>query len=159
MDSKRVTDWLEIVAAVSVFAGLLLLVQEIRVNTQAVSHQAAVARVAVLTEPFFGSAELRSASEKVRATDGRSGFESALIEMYGHTPEEALVWARHLTQLWFIVRADFNNGNESSAELYVRALLTAPDNQLFIEHRNFQGEFGEFIQDISREIEQGKMPR
>lgn len=153
MKAKNVTDWLEIVAAVSVFVGLLLLVQEIRVNTQAVKHQAAVARSAVLAEPFFESADLRSASVKIHATDGRGDFESALVETYGHTPEEALVWARHLLQLWNIVRADFNNGNEHEAEEYVRALLDSPDNQLYAKHRNFQGEFGKMVQDISEELE------
>jgi hypothetical protein len=153
MDAKRVTDWLDLLAAVSVLAGVLLLVQEIRLNTQAVSHQAAVARTAVLSEPFFESAELRAAHEKIRAVDGEASFAMALIDTYGHTPEEALVWSRHLGQIWQIIRADYHNGNEDEAEMWARVLLSAPDNQLFIKHQQFSGEFGEMIQEISSDIQ------
>lgn len=149
MEAKKLINWAEILATIAVFAGLLLLVQEIRVNTQAVQRQATVDRAAVLSEPFFQSAELRAASEKIQVVDGPARLESAFAEQYDLTPDEAIVWTRHLIQLWNVVQADFYYGDREVAENWVQVLLESPDNRLFIEHLDFHGEFGAMVRDVA----------
>ncbi len=147
MDTKKLTDWLEIIAAFSVVVGIILLIQEIRLNTRAVAYESTLNRFDVVTAPFFQSAELLTADEKIRMIDGVNALEAAFVERYDMTPAEALVWTRHLMQIWNNASADYHYGDREMAEFAVRALLTTPDNRLFVEHwyGHLTDEFSEFV--------------
>jgi hypothetical protein len=152
MDSKKIKDWLEIVATLSVFAGLLLLVQEIRINTRAVALQAQVDRSAVLAEPFFQSEELRAASQKISNIEGQWAPEAALAEQYDLTAEEAIVWNRHLQQLWSLIEATYDYEDRELAEGSVRVLLSTRNNRIFVEHYGLFGDdFGAFVSAVLAE--------
>ena len=148
MNTEKITVWAEITASVAVVVGLGLLILEIRLNTQAVEHQSQVEQVAVVTEPFLQSDALLSAIEKIKSTDGRSAIESAFIDRYGFSTDEAHAWTRHLAQLWSLNRLEFYYGDRDSAEGWAYAMLTIPDNRLFAEKTQFQSdEFGQMVQD------------
>jgi hypothetical protein len=133
MSEKRKTDWSQIIGTVAVIIGLVLVWEELRLNRQAIERQATVERYTALSAPFFESDALLSASEKVRQVDGRSQSEAVYIETYGHTPEEALAWTRHMLLYWGTVRADWEHGDRDGAERTVENLLSYPDARLFAE--------------------------
>ena len=155
MNTKTFTDWAEIIAAIAVVVGLGLLILEIRLNTRAVEHQSEVEQIAVVTEPFLQSAALLSAYDKIKNVDGRTSIESALIERYELTTEEAQAWTRHLAQLWGLVRLDYYYGDRERAEGWVQAMLHIHDNRLFAEKTQFQSdEFGQMVQDAYDQIDE-----
>ena len=152
MDSRKIRDWLEVIATISVFAGLLLLVQEIRINTRAVALQAQVNRSAVLAEPFFQSQQLRAASQKISNIEGQWAPEAALAKQYDLTAEEAIVWNRHLQQLWTLIEATYEYEDKEIAEGYVRVLLSTRNNRIFVEHYGLFGEdFDAFVRTVLAE--------
>lgn len=141
MAKRTLVDWLELATGIAVLVGLGLVVMEIRVNTDAVNRQAAVDRASALAEPFFYSEEVRSALQKIRAAEESTGPETAFVGRFGMTDAEAIAWARHLTQVWMVIEADFYHGDSEVALLWARALLGNVDNRLFVENWMFGGEF------------------
>lgn len=154
MESRKVRDWVEILATLSVFAGLLLLVQEIRLNTRALAMQAQIDRSAVLVEPFYQSQQLRAAIQKIRSVDGVWELESTMSEQYELTAEEALVWSRHVMQIWDIVEATYYYEDRETAEWYTRLLLNSRDSRLFVEHYGFDDEFDAFVRTVLAEYDE-----
>ena len=154
MESKSVRDWLDIGATLAVFVGLLLVVQEIRINTRAVALQTAIGHTTALTEPFFQSEELHSASQKIKEKDGAFPPEAALVERYNLSPEEATVWARHLLQLWTLIEATYQFQDKEVALQNARTLLLAPDNRAFVESYDyFDPEFELVLRGLISEID------
>ena len=150
MHTRRLSDWAQVLGSVAVVVSLLLLLQEVRGNTRAVERQAAVDRASALSDPFFQDPDLRLAFDKVRVVDGPHAVQAAFMDRYDHTSSEALVFTRHLLQLWSTVEADFNYGDRDLAAEWVEALLLNPDNRLFVEHHRFGGEFGTLVHDVAR---------
>ena len=148
MNIKGLSDWVDAVATVGVVIGLVLLILEIRVNTDAIEHQAAVDRAIVVSEPFYESAELRSAMNKIRIAEGHEGAVNAFIENYDMTPDEAIVWSRHQMQVWAMIRADFERGDRENAEYFATLLLKNRPPRIFVENMAYRGEFKEMIQNI-----------
>lgn len=147
MSEKRRTDWAQIIGTIAVVIGLVLVWEELRLNRQAIERQATMERYTALSAPFFESADLLSASEKIRQVDGRSQSEAIYIETYGHTPAEALVWTRHMLLYWGMVRADWEYGDREGAERTVENLLSYPDARLFAESRPWgESAWSEFIE-------------
>ena len=154
MESKKVRDWFEIGATLAVFVGLLLVVQEIRINTRALAMQAAIDTSAALTEPFFQSDELHAASQKVHSIDGAYAPEAALMQRYDLSPEEAIVWNRHLLQIWIVLEATYKFQDKDAAIRHARTLLLAPDNRTFVEnYAFFDAEFGEALRALLSELD------
>lgn len=134
MRSNKITVWIEIITGIAVVAGLVLLIQEIRLNTQAVNRQAAVDRITALTTPFFESEQLQSADRKIREVDGAGKTREGFKDRYDMTDAEALVWNRHLMQVWMILEADFNYGEPEIALGIAKILLENPDARLFFDN-------------------------
>jgi len=66
MDFRKFSDWAELLATAGVVIGLVILIQEVRVNTKAIERQAGVDRATFLSDPFFSLlkyAQLRKKSE------------------------------------------------------------------------------------------------
>lgn len=153
MNIKALSDWVDAVATVGVVIGLVLLILEIRVNTDAIEQQAAVDRAVVVSEPFYESPELRAAMNKIRIADGHEGVVAAFIRHYEMTPDEAIVWSRHQLQVWAMIRADFERGDRESAKYFATLLLSNPPPRIFVEHMTYRGEFKEMIQEILEQQE------
>lgn len=154
MESRNVRDWLEISAALAVFIGLLLVVQEIRVNTKAVAFQTAAANTTALTEPFFQSEHLLTATQKIKGIDGAFAPEAALVERYDLSPEEATVWARHLMQLWSLIGSTYKFQDKNVAIEQARTLLLAPDNRTYVEsYEYFDPEFERVLDQLISEMD------
>lgn len=149
MSVNRLSNWIDLIATIGVVVGMVLLILEIRLNTQAIELQASVNRAAALTEPFYESSQLRNASEKIRTVEGRGSAEAAFIAQYDMTPEEALVWNRHCVQLWLSVVADYEHGNRDLAIRYTKALLSSADQRLFVQNYSFfNSDFRQMLDDI-----------
>lgn len=147
--SKRtnLVEWLEISTSLAVLVGLVLVIMEIRVNTNAVNRQATVDRSVALTEPFFYSEVLRSADEKVRAVDGTADNVVALADRYDFTEAEALAWSRHLMQLWVMVEGDYYNGDKEVALSFAKNMLGSADSREFVKNWRF------FREEFQREVD------
>jgi hypothetical protein len=154
MSKRTLVDWLEISTSLAVLIGLVLVIMEIRVNTNAVNRQAAVDRSVALTEPFFYSEVIRSADEKVRAVDGSADYRVALADRYDLTQAESLAWSRHLMQLWVMIEGDYYNGEKAVALGFARTMLGAADSREFVRHWRFREDFQQEIDRILVETAQ-----
>ena len=136
MKLEQWAHWAEIIASIGVVVTLVVLVQEVRYNTLALERQADLDRAAALAEPFFEAPELASVLAKIKAVDGEDAFPDALIERYGLTPAEAILWDRHLRRVWLEHEADFDrSGPTPELAAWIRGTLSSPDNQLYWEIR------------------------
>jgi len=153
MDSRNVKDWLEIIATLSVLAGILLLVQEIRLNTRAIAMQAQLDRSALMSEPFYQSQTLRTGIQKIRDVDGVWELESTMTEQYDLTAEEALVWSRHMIQLWDGIEATYYYADREAAEWYVQTFMSSRDSRIFVKHYGFEDEFDAFVRTVLAEYD------
>jgi hypothetical protein len=146
MSQNSRTDWTQIIGTIAVVLGLFFVWEELRTTRMEMQRQSTVERYAASSEPFFESAEVLSASEKIRQVDGQRGIEAAFMETYGHTPAEALVWARHLDQLWGVVRADWESRDREAGESAVQLLLTWPDTRIYAENNDWDASaWSEFV--------------
>ncbi|MDX1460306.1 MAG: hypothetical protein R3348_04560, partial [Xanthomonadales bacterium] len=71
---------------------------------------------------------------------------------YQLTPEEAIVWTRHMMQLWLLLEATYNHESREIAETYVRVLLQAEDNRVYVENARFSSEFDTLVRGVLSEI-------
>ena len=132
MKLEQWAHWAEIVSSVAVVATLVFLVQEVRGNTQALERQITLDRVATVNGPFFEAPELAAVMVKIKDMDGPLPGPQAYQERYGLTPEQAVLWDRHLMLLWMGLEADWLHGETPvEVEAWVRDLLKTEDNRLY----------------------------
>jgi hypothetical protein len=154
MKLQEWAHWAEIVSSVAVVGTLLFLIREVRGNTQALDRQITMDRVSTVNNPFFTAPELASILVKIKAVDGPLPGPKAYAERYPLTPEEAVLWDRHLTLLWMGLEADYRYGETGGeVEAWVRDLLTHADNRLYWEaNRMWHGpEFRALVDRIAAE--------
>ena len=99
MDSSKLRNWLEITGIVALIISLAILIFEVRENTQAINRQISTDRAAALAGPFF-EADLAPILSKIMTVDGYNPLVNSYMEAYDLTPEEAILWQRHLFYLW-----------------------------------------------------------
>ena len=132
MRLEKWAHWAEVVSSVAVVATLLFLIQEVRGNTRALERQITLDRVSTVNNPFFSAPELASVLVKIKAVNGTLPGEQAFMDRYGLSPEEAVLWDRHLTLLWMGLEADYQYGNTPGVvEAWVSDLLKNEDNRLY----------------------------
>jgi hypothetical protein len=128
-------NWAEIIASLAIVATVVLLIQEVRGNTEAIERQAALDRATAINSPFFVNPQLSAVLVKIKAIDGSDPIPQAFVERYDLTPEEAILWERHLAHIWMGFEADYSlNGESQELEAAIRDLLTYPDNQVYWKH-------------------------
>ncbi len=150
MSTSKISDWAEILASLAVVVSLVFLLHEVRTNTRTVERESAYVEAAALAQPFFEAPEMRTVAEKVRRVDGGDRVHQAFMERYHLTYDEAVLWYRHLTQLWLGLEADYRYGDRAAAEATIEYVLTTyPDNRLFVEHERFDGAFGELVRRVA----------
>ena len=143
--------WAEIAASLGVVVTLVLLIQEVRGNTKALERQATLDRATSITFPFFASPELPAVLAKIKAVDGLGHLSQAFVERYDLTPAEAILWQRHLIDVWMGLEADYSlSGESQELESAIRFRLTFPDNQVYWEHSvPFSGaDFREYVEGV-----------
>ena len=124
----------ETLGFLGVMTGLVFVGIEIQQNTRVLRREAALARAASLTEPYLGDSPLPAILELIKSVDGFDPQTSPFMEQYDLSYQQALIWTRHLFQLWFGLEADYMlEGVSPGVENRVALLLGAPDNQLFWE--------------------------
>jgi len=118
---------------------LVVLIQEVRYNTLALERQADLDRASALAEPFFEAPELASVLAKIKAVDGEDPVPDALIERYGLTSAEAILWERHLRRVWLEHEADFDrSGPTAELVAWIAGTLATHDNRLYWENMRAQ---------------------
>lgn len=133
MKLEQWAHWAEIAATATVVVTLIFLVQEVRRNTLALERQAEVERAVAMTMPFFENPELADVLGKIKAVDGHDAIPRAFMDRYDLTPEEAILWERHLLLIWQGLEADYRAVGESPALTdMIRTLWCAPDNRLYL---------------------------
>ena len=131
MKLERWAHWAEIAASLAVVISLAILVQEVRRNTAAIERQAVLDRATAVNAPFMDDSPLPAIFAKIKAVDGTDAIDSAFVDRYDLTVEEATRWARHLSLIWQALEADFRaRGTSPESERMIRALLAEEDNQL-----------------------------
>jgi hypothetical protein len=134
MKLQQWAHWAEITASFAVVVTLILLIQEVQGNTRAIERQAALDRASALNSPFLDNAQLASVLAKIKAVDGQDPIPEAYVERYSLTQEEAIIWERHVWQVWSGFQADFLEGGPSEDLIRIlQLLLQEPDHQLYWE--------------------------
>ena len=151
MEWKRIAAGMEMITGLAVVASLAILIQEVRLNTRAVERQAAVDRAASMSTPFFESEALRTAMVKVDVEHGGLPVLREFVDRYGFTEEEAIVWHRHLIQLWGGLEADWYYGERELVRETLRALLIYPDQRIYAENEPFGTEFAGMVRELLAE--------
>lgn len=152
MKLQNVAHWAEITASFAVVVSLVLLIQEVQGNTQALERQAALDRAIALNSPFFEATELASVLAKIKDVDGADPVPEALADRYGLTAEEAILWERHLWLTWSNLEADYAEiGESEELSRILRLLLSHPDQQVYWESAaaDSDPEFRAFVNSIS----------
>jgi len=158
MRTEKLAHWAEIISSLVVVITLVFLIHEVQRNTRALERQTFRERHADLTTPFFEAPELASILAKIREVDGADPFQQALAERYDLTPAEAVLWERHLIQVWMGLQTDFYLGIEPlDVSVILQLLLSSPDNQLLWETMapSSGAAFRAFVDSLAAEIGPG----
>jgi len=158
MKTEKLAHWAESISCCVVVVTLIFLIIEVQRNTNALERQADMERSAVFNDPFFEAPELASVLAKIKVVDGPEGVPLALSERYGLTMDEAILWDRHLWQVWSGLEADFYRiGASSEVGGTIQILLQFPDQQLYWSEAGqyHKPEFKSFVDSIAGEVEPG----
>ncbi|MEJ2312649.1 MAG: hypothetical protein P8Y11_09655, partial [Gemmatimonadales bacterium] len=121
----------EIAASLAVVATLIILTLEVRDNTRALEGQAVRERSAALNEAYVRSPLLPSILAKVKEVDGAEPGETALMERYDLSYEEAAIYGRYLVQILTGLEAEFlSDGPSPGLRDRIQLLFLFPDVQL-----------------------------
>lgn len=151
--SGLLANWAEVVETVVILASMVLLIQEVRDNTKALQLQAYMGRGEAHVRPYFEVEGFSDVYAKVKAVDREfpEGPVVAFQERYDMTQEEALLWVRHLDDIWRNFEGNFLYGGDR--EILARDmshLLTFPDQQLYFRSvgAGLNPEFRVFLEGI-----------
>jgi len=156
MKTEKLAQWAEIISSLVVVITLIFLINEVQRNTNALERQADMDRAAIFNGPFFEAPELAVVLAKIKEVDGRDGYPLALSERYGLTSAEAILWDRHIWQVWSGLEADFYRiGASSEVGRTIQLLLRFPDHQLYwLEAgQSHKPEFVAFVNSLAVEVE------
>jgi len=156
--SGLLANWAEIIETVVILISMVLLIQEVRGNTRALELQAYLNRGEAHVRPYFEVEGFADVYAKVKAVD--TGFPETVVgafeERYDLTQEEALLWVRHLDDIWRNFEGDFLYG--ADRDLLARDmayLLTFPDQQLYFQNigPGLNPGFREFLAGLQEGVE------
>jgi hypothetical protein len=141
----------EIISGLAVIVTLILLVLGVHGNTRALYRQQALDQSSALDTPFFLNEGLARILVKIKKVDGMPPVYQAFEDAYGLTPEETILWTRHLEMLWRAIEANYLAlGPSEMGDATVVDLLSYPDDALFWEHqgRYFTAEFQAYVESL-----------
>lgn len=157
MNTQKWAAWMEIVASVAVVITLVFLIYEVRQNTVAIERQTVLDRQARLVEPYLTSPDFRAVYAKIKEKDGRELRVTALIDRYGLTDEEAVLWVRHLDDNWTGMEADFlQYGPSPDLDELIAGFLNFPDAEAYWEASMKDGPFSTAFMEHVESLRQAK---
>lgn len=151
--SGLLANWAEVIETVVILVSMVLLIQEVRGNTQALKLQAYMARGEAHVRPYFDVEDFTDIYARIKAVD--TGFPEPVVgafqDRYGLTQEQALLWVRHLDDIWRNFEGDYLYGaDRETLAADMAVLLSYPDQHLY--YRNvasaFNPEFRAFLDGI-----------
>jgi len=151
---RRVAHWVEIIANVGVIATLLILILQVRDNTQVLRSQAIVQRAAPLLQPFIEQAPIPDILAQIKAVDGSEPMVQAYMDRYGLTYADGNSWARHVSQVWVSMEAEYALfGGSDFLDGRIRGLLSSQDQRIWYENggaqRALSDVFLEYVEEVS----------
>jgi len=154
MKLREISEFANLIASVAVIASLIVLIMEVRTNTDAVDRQSRMDQLNMLNEPYLDDVDLGEVLSKVKAVDGREPSVTAFMEAYNLTEIEASVWLRHLYSVWGALEADFVYRGPEFVESKVRALIPFKDGQIYWDSGGglHSPEFTAYVEGIRKEL-------
>ena len=121
----------EIIGGAAIIVSLLVLIQEVRQNTDVQNRQIQIARFLNYTDSFIDPMAATEVYAKVKAIDGPEPLAAAFADRYGLSPAEAVLWSRLVSRSFFYWQSDFEFGGESeSLAAELRFIPSYPDAML-----------------------------
>jgi hypothetical protein len=147
---------IELVSGIAVLVTLIVLVVEVRTNTQAVRLQATEYRSTAFLLPLINPETLPSLYAKVKEVDGLDDRTiTAMMERYEMTVEEAIQWTRFMGLNWSVIEYEYAaNGPSVSLNSRIRGFLNATDLRLHFDNsprRLFDNDFREYVESMIQE--------
>ena len=131
---NRWLQHVEVLTGLSVIVTLIVLIAEVRTNTQAIERQVLLDRMSSVAGPFTSGPELLQAYERNKELDGWEPGNVAFMERYGLEPAQAIAWTRFLLINWGGIEANFlTSGPSEELSRQIVGLMAFPDNRLFWE--------------------------
>jgi len=146
---NKLLQYVEMITGVSVVVTLIILIVEVRTNTQMVERQLLMDATMNVAAPFTSGPELPQAYERVKEVDGWETSIQAFMERYDMEPAQAIAWTRFLTLNWGRIEADYLTiGPSEQLAAQIKGLITFPDNVLFWDTRgrSFDAKFMDYVE-------------
>ncbi|MDX1461017.1 MAG: hypothetical protein R3348_08170 [Xanthomonadales bacterium] len=148
----RWKDVAELVGLAALTISVVVLIYEVRANTEVINYQAKMDSVNSLADPFFESETLSGVLAKIKEVDGFPPPIPAYMETYEMSAEEAILWTRHMIVLWGGIEAIYlAYGPSPQLEQRINVLLTNQDNRIYVGQRaalTASKEFLDYIRDV-----------
>jgi hypothetical protein len=134
----RLDQWTrigELIGTVVIVVSLIVLIVQVRESTELTKRQIIRDRSEMLNMPFVHSPRVYGQiSAKINLKGGFAPFQALLMDEYGLTPEEAIVWNRHMIAAWGVLASDFEySGVKADLEPIVTNYLRWEDTAKFWE--------------------------
>lgn len=151
--SGRLANWAEVVETGVILFSLVLLILEVRDNTRALKLQAYMDRAEAHVRPYFDVEDFDRVYAKIKAVD--TEFPEAAIlafqDRYEMTQREALLWVRHMDDLWLNFEGDYLYGaDRETLASDLATYLSFPDQQMYYAavYESFDPAFQAFVRDL-----------
>jgi hypothetical protein len=157
MKAERWVHWAQIIASLAVMTTVVFLVVELRMTRRALERQATVERAGVLLRPFVEHPHLATILAKMKAVEHTLEPNiQVLMDTYGLTAEEAIIFDRHMWDVWFTILADYEqDGGSDQTRALILDLMGSPDHRRFWPHAKEFDYFGEdFVSFVERVVEE-----
>ena len=143
----------EIIGSVAIVVTLVILVFEVRGNTEVLQRQINLDRASASNTVLMDSPYLPGILAKIKLVDVDEVEPAvqAFMDRYNLTFEESDRWVRFLRQYWLGIQADFLVGERGTSRDAVRALANS-DQALFWENAtySFDEEFVKYVNGLER---------
>lgn len=123
----------EIAASLAVLASLIVLILQIRADSEMEQRAASIRAAEWNTNLFLQSDLLVSALARIKAVDGEEEALKELMARYDMSYEEAAVWNRFLILHWRGTEIRFlADGPSPAIARFIRATLSWPDQEILM---------------------------
>jgi len=123
--------WVELITGASIIISLIVLIVEVRTNTNALELQSRMDYLNGITQPFIDDVSMGRVLAKVKAVDGREEHVSVFMAAYDLDEVEAAAWTRHQYRIWGGIEVDYLYADSDQVESTISALAAFPDARLY----------------------------
>lgn len=146
----------EIVGGLAVLLSLIILIIEVRENTEESRRTNLIQLTTAPLVPYLQYPEIRRISSEISEPYENSGLPSVFEEEFNISREDSQLYARYLGYSWRIRESEYLYGN-SEPEVFEASMLFAlrsREDQLYWEHvpAVFQPEFVAYIQNLLKSL-------